>query len=535
MVDEGKISALTTSERLVRSIPMLPFMGVSCWLAWAHLAYGAGVWMPTISTDGTVLSQMFIVSTLVFAAFLLVSARLNSTVEAFLDNKRCVLAGGVLASVGSLLIQVSVLVFVANDAPNGLMMALFYVGACLSGLGTAFVCLKFGKLFSGLPPRLVLLYMAAAHLVVSLIFFSVASSPAVIVFDGMPSIVGSAFFILLPVLGATLSVFPLSAGSVRRRSSGKTRIRAQEVDRPRAVSKSFSRKFAKLLLVVLVFTIVEVMSRSSFTNAVSPAVTLQSNNMVMLLNIVISLIFGFVAATVNSDKLNFAKMYSGVICLTGILIVAIPVVGGMSAEFNAVVSFLQNLFEFIVWCLLAFIVFQKKISPVIVFGYGYGTYMLGSAIGWLLGIVITPWVQATDMVIPFYLVLMGIMIFCTTLFFSIKDFDELFSLEDDEDTLEHLLSFELSMPSLPLRDGKQGRFTEALKVIAEESRLSVRESEVMRFLAMGRNGTYIAEQLGVSANTVRTHTRNVYTKLDVHSREELIDYVDQWIDSSKID
>lgn len=534
MGDAGKFGGLTTSERLVRSIPMLPFVGISCWLAWAHLAYGAGVWMPTVSTDGTVLSQMFIVSTLVFAVFLLVSAKLNSSVDLLLNDKRCVLAGGALASIGSLLIQVSVFVFVSNDAPSALMMTQFYVGACLSGLGTALMCLRFGKLFSGLPPRLVLLYMAAAHLVVSLIFFSVASSPAVIVLDGMPSIVGSIFFVGLPLVGALLSVIPLAAGDFRTRGSARS-ANAQAVDRPRAASKGFTKKFAKLLLVVLVFTVVEVMSRSSFTNAVSPAVTLQSNNIVMLLNIVISLIFGFIAATVDSDKMNFAKMYSGVICLTGIMIVAIPVVGGMSAEFNAFVSFLQNLFEFLIWCLLAFIVFQKKISPVMVFGYGYGTYMLGSALGWLLGIVVTPWVQSADMAIPFYLVLMGVMVFCTTLFFSIKDFDELFSLEDDEEPLEQLLSFELSMPSVPLKDGRQGRFTEALKEIAEDNRLSLRESEVMRFLAMGRNGTYIAEQLGVSANTVRTHTRNVYTKLDVHSREELIDYVDQWVGSSRVD
>ena len=35
-------------------------------------------------------------------------------------------------------------------------------------------------------------------------------------------------------------------------------------------------------------------------------------------------------------------------------------------------------FELFLWCTLAFIVYQRRISAVIVFGYGYGAYLLGS-------------------------------------------------------------------------------------------------------------------------------------------------------------
>ena len=41
----------------------------------------------------------------------------------------------------------------------------------------------------------------------------------------------------------------------------------------------------------------------------------------------------------------------------------------------------------------------------------------------------------------------------------------------------------------------------------------------------GRNGPYIAEHLCVSDNTVKTHIRHIYTKLDVHNRQELLDLV----------
>jgi two-component system, NarL family, response regulator LiaR len=38
----------------------------------------------------------------------------------------------------------------------------------------------------------------------------------------------------------------------------------------------------------------------------------------------------------------------------------------------------------------------------------------------------------------------------------------------------------------------------------------------------GRHGRRIADELHISADTVRTHTQNIYAKLDVHSRLEAV-------------
>ena len=55
--------------------------------------------------------------------------------------------------------------------------------------------------------------------------------------------------------------------------------------------------------------------------------------------------------------------------------------------------------------------------------------------------------------------------------------------------------------------------------------LSNREAEVAALIAQGRSKNYIAETLFVSQNTVRTHAKNAYAKLDIHSNQELIDLV----------
>ncbi|MBI5031416.1 MAG: tetratricopeptide repeat protein [Chloroflexi bacterium] len=54
--------------------------------------------------------------------------------------------------------------------------------------------------------------------------------------------------------------------------------------------------------------------------------------------------------------------------------------------------------------------------------------------------------------------------------------------------------------------------------------LSEREREVLRLLATDLSSTEIAQKLFVSMNTVRSHIKNIYSKLNVHSRYEAIEH-----------
>lgn len=56
--------------------------------------------------------------------------------------------------------------------------------------------------------------------------------------------------------------------------------------------------------------------------------------------------------------------------------------------------------------------------------------------------------------------------------------------------------------------------------------LSAREAEVLSLLARGRDVPYIAEELVISKNTVRSHAKSIFAKTGVHSRQELIDLVE---------
>ncbi|CAN5910115.1 response regulator transcription factor [soil metagenome] len=55
------------------------------------------------------------------------------------------------------------------------------------------------------------------------------------------------------------------------------------------------------------------------------------------------------------------------------------------------------------------------------------------------------------------------------------------------------------------------------------SPLTPRETEVLELLAKGKSYSNIAEDLFVDKETIRTHIKNIYWKLEVHSKAEAIE------------
>lgn len=61
--------------------------------------------------------------------------------------------------------------------------------------------------------------------------------------------------------------------------------------------------------------------------------------------------------------------------------------------------------------------------------------------------------------------------------------------------------------------------------LADDFGLTEREAEILGLVASGRSAKFIAEELSISYNTARTHIKHVYEKLNIHSKQELIDLV----------
>ncbi|MDR0514196.1 MAG: helix-turn-helix transcriptional regulator [Coriobacteriaceae bacterium] len=63
--------------------------------------------------------------------------------------------------------------------------------------------------------------------------------------------------------------------------------------------------------------------------------------------------------------------------------------------------------------------------------------------------------------------------------------------------------------------------------VAARFGLTAREGEVLMLLVHGRSRPYIQERLHIADGTAKTHTTHIYAKMGVHTRQELLDIIDE--------
>ena len=64
--------------------------------------------------------------------------------------------------------------------------------------------------------------------------------------------------------------------------------------------------------------------------------------------------------------------------------------------------------------------------------------------------------------------------------------------------------------------------------IGQRFGLSGREVEVLTLYALGHTQAHVSEELQLSQNTVHTHIKRIYEKTDLHSRQEILDYIAEY-------
>lgn len=81
-------------------------------------------------------------------------------------------------------------------------------------------------------------------------------------------------------------------------------------------------------------------------------------------------------------------------------------------------------------------------------------------------------------------------------------------------------------PAPAAMEDPEYRFKRVCQELCDEYDLSARELDVFTLLARGYTAARIQQELYIAAGTVNYHTRNIYTKLGVHSKQEVIELVE---------
>lgn len=504
-------------EKLGHLWPSLPFLSYGVWFAWVSIAYGGAGWLSDSEVDGHSLSLLYLISTMSFAVACFATTILPHKAKVMFDHKVFTITSGAVASLGALLVILAGPYYVG--ATGELAEAvLFKSGGVLTGVGTALLSVRIGIIYSALPPRRALLYAALSQFVVAFVYFAVTCSPEWAFIPGGPTASGMGAFILLPLFAALLVKVPSSALD-------------NEPD-PVDYQGGFRRlpaSFMRLCVFAFLITLVATMVRANIVESAQPAETLSNTNLQMLVRVLVGAVFIYLAVYAADSRFNFGRLHALLAFWIAVVVTVTGVIGANSFGAIVLVTAADNVLEISIWRLLAFIVYQRRLSPPYVFGLGRGLYSLGTTIGWAVGMYAIPVLVSYVGFIYIALASAFIVLVASLFVFGERNFSALFAPHSDEEKpFEKLVNIEVGHMEPPAgEDARQrGRFKVAVEQIASEYQLSPRETDVFRYLAMGHGGDYIAEKLCVSWNTVRTHTHHVYVKLDVHSREELIELVD---------
>lgn len=516
-IAEAGTSRNTITTRLVTMWPSLPYLSFGLWSAWSALAFSGALWLSDIEKDGTYLSMFYTLTTICCALGMIVGAVLSARGhEEFISSDRAVMGGGALAGLSCLTIVIIGPFYLGQFFESTL--AMFYIASVAAGFGSSLIGLRCGYLYGHLPPRKAIIYACLSQLLAAFVYSMVVLVPDWAPIAHGPTLFSTVALCLLPMLAALLGCVKPVVGRGDDQASVEPPV-------PFKATGSIGRFFVFSFCISFITAIL----RSDVVTTHALASTIAGNNLIVILKTIVALILIVYAVNTASHGEGLGRVCSLVAVTSALLTACVAAIGGLTNALSILVYVAAAVFELIMWCLLAFIVAQRRFSSYTVFGLGRGVFMLGSGVGWGLGSTLLSFVEDSMFSSVFFLVCAGVMLLLALCLFSERDYQKLFSAAGSDDlSLEDLFDAEKKKkrPSEDDATVRRAPFRETVEDISRQYGLSARESEVFRYIAMGYGSDRIADTLQVTVNTVRAHTRNVYTKLDVHSREEIMRLVD---------
>lgn len=509
---------------LAEQWPYLRFLGLGVWWAWIWLCYYStrlvGLF-PDEMRPSFVL-QMYLLSTAAIGATMLAAGVFNRVSTRLVDSRGAVLFAGVVAALAT-----GALAWSGTVGGGGA----FTVSAVLTGACTGALCLKVGRLYGTVNLSDSLTAGAVSLVLAGLLYF---------VGLGIPQAWSVVYVAVLPLLAALLLCMPHDDPYEAARSL----VPATD---PAPVPSSILGLYARLVAASAVVALTAGVARGVSSS-------IQASEGYGLEGSVIVAVIGVAGVALAWLVNRMAAQRKGArIAYAALMIFGIGLM--LATGFGVPISYLsigKELLWLVLSCLMAFMAFRFGFSSVRAFALGQGVYYLVSAAGWGLGALIAPAYGDVTVRMAVGAIMAFVVVIVLTLLFTERDIKAILLAPVLPQALAGANAAEagISAAAANPRSAKAGSeepwtaipeaaTTSAAEVAAEESAeedrrcallegrygLSAREVQIMDLFSQGRSANWIADALFISKNTVRSHLRAIYTKLDVHTRQELIDAI----------
>lgn len=234
----------------------------------------------------------------------------------------------------------------------------------------------------------------------------------------------------------------------------------------------------------------------------------------------------FFACLYRQPRPSMTRIYGAALVLIAAGFMVLPLVmRGQGATGAAVASLLVNvgvlLFDVLLLCMIAYAAYDFRTSGAVINGFVRGATLGASAVGHIAGSVLADslWSGAVD-IAAFVLAISYLLIVSASFFLGLRRREAA-----APETAAPAPAASASPTSQEQAEQLENLLTQRIDAVGTARSLSHRETEVLGLLARGRSLPYIAETLVLSENTVRSHARRIYNKLGVHSKQELLDLV----------
>jgi DNA-binding CsgD family transcriptional regulator len=481
--NQSRISAFL--DTLAEQWPSLSHLGYGFWMAFVFLTFRS--YELTRNFVGAELSYVYnlqLVIALPAAVTLLFFAINWRRTKALFTKRKFLVLFSCLASLGLL-----VLPFASSN------YVLFVAMAFLVGIGTAVICLEVGIIYSeaGFQPSII---NAAISIVVAMFLYFCGI--------GLPIFMRTLFIASLPVAAALIMLTNHSFRSSRCPDAPDAPdARCPDARCPDAAPKEGSKNprrptsfFLRLIIAITVLAFVSGTISGNSTAGINLEQFSQNQTFIMFgIGTVALLMAVFISSGKNVDRIPLLYMVfmTAEIILLIVYLYAhqVPPLAGIAKECLRV---------FFV-CLLACYAFKFEESPVKIFGLGQAAWLGSHVFGWVVGYNLLSDIESRQVV----LTIGGVILIVVTMTFIFSrstirslssEHEQVFrainGAEKKDDTQEFLL-------------GKG---------------LSRREIEISLLFLRGYSANWISDELSISESTVRSHLHTIYSKLNVHSRQE---------------
>ncbi|MCD8315793.1 MAG: helix-turn-helix transcriptional regulator [Eggerthellaceae bacterium] len=500
--------------------------------AWVYLMFlGANV--SSITWNGEQLPGIcFIISTLTLSITLFVSAVFPLTLKNLLEKRSRQILATIVYSLGTLCLATSVLF-----GMFGLVIGI--IGAVATGLTSGFFDLGYGEIYRNCKPQ-------KTNIEVPFAFLHAALFYAVVLF--IPSVARCIICALLPMSSSYCLFGRLKAFSSERSSHVQP------------IEFSTGKFTFKIGICACLVGISDSIVRAVFIQ--TSGYTLENFYQWPLVwgaLITIIIIYG---SLLFSHGGSIRSIYRSVIFIMAFFFMLLPVFTGSSLTESILALAGYGTFNALIWMLLAEISYNYRLSSITVFGIGWGMITVSVLLGSIAGSLIENFVILTPNALSL-IALIATMFILISYMFVFKESDLIkltmsdeenwepeftrWGLPDEENTdfgavqepeiiTGKNISSSAKAPEAeasqhkPAREDKtqdpRPRFHDRCQEVAVTYGLSPKETEVMTLFAKGRSAARIQEELFISKGTVSTHLRHIYQKLDVHSKQEMLDLID---------